>query len=262
MIRFFRTLGIVSLAVSAGRAGAAPRLALGENEKLVYHVSWAVLPAVGEIEVSAQAATDPNGTRLLRIVSSTRTRGLAYLLLPFKARSESLFDMSSGRLIWLGESSEKHGKNTVHSVRFDYAKNTADYIAPNAVPETRFLPMPRGYPTPTDLITCLLQARTWHMRPGDIHEALVLFEDDFYQLTIHAVGTESVTTPLGTYDTVILEPRMEKTPPKGMFRRGSTVRVWISTDESRLPLRFQVDFKFGAGEANLVEYQPPTAAER
>ncbi len=212
MIRLFRILCIVSLAGAALQSRAAPRLALGENEKLVYHVSWAVLPAVGEIQVSAQAATDPTGTRLLRIVSTTRTRGLAYLLLPFKARSESLFDMSSGRLIWLGESSEKHGKSIAHSVRFDYGKKIADYRVPDATPETRILPMPRGYPT--DLITCLLQARTWHMRPGDTHDALVLFEDDFYQLTIHAVGTESVTTPLGTYDTVILEPRMEKTPPR------------------------------------------------
>jgi hypothetical protein len=42
-----------------------------------------------------------------------------------------------------------------------------------------------------------------------------------------------------------------------MFKRGSSVRVWISQDERRLPVKFLVDFKFGSGVATLVNYQPP-----
>jgi hypothetical protein len=43
-----------------------------------------------------------------------------------------------------------------------------------------------------------------------------------------------------------------------MFRRGSTVRVWIETDDDRrLPVRFEVGFRFGTGTASLIEYQPP-----
>jgi len=48
---------------------------------------------------------------------------------------------------------------------------------------------------------------------------------------------------------------MEKTPPRGMFKKGSTVRVWIAQDDSHLPVRFQVDFKFGAGVATLVDHE-------
>jgi hypothetical protein len=63
---------------------------------------------------------------------------------------------------------------------------------------------------------------------------------------------------MGFFNTVVLVPRMEKTPPKGMFKRGSTVRVWIETDDDRrLPVRFEVGFRFGTGTASLIEYQPP-----
>jgi len=244
-------------ALLAATARAAPPLALGDNERLVYHVSWAVLPSVGVIDVTAHAETDPAGTKLLRIVTDTRTRGVASLLLPFEARAESLFDVATGRLVWLGESSDKRGQSAAHRVRFDYRRHEADYASAAG---DRVLPMPPGYPT--DLITSLLQSRTWHLRPGDTHDALVLFEDDFYQLTIHAIGYETVTTPLGDFQTVVIEPRMEKTPPKGMFKRGSTVRVWVSLDDRHLPVRFQVDFKFGAGVATLVDYRPPTPADR
>jgi hypothetical protein len=53
---------------------------------------------------------------------------------------------------------------------------------------------------------------------------------------------------------------MEKTPPKGMFKRGTAVRVWIAhNDPRRLPVRFEVEFKFGSGVATLTSYQPPSA---
>jgi len=141
-------------------------------------------------------------------------------------------------------------------VVFDYAKRMANYTNSLIAGPVRALPMPPG--NPTDLITCLLLARTWNLRPGEQHDALVLFNDDFYQLTIHARGYETLTTPLGTFNTLVLEPRMDKTPPLGMFKRGSTVRVWIAQDERRLPVRFQVHLKFGSGVATLVEYHPPT----
>jgi hypothetical protein len=50
---------------------------------------------------------------------------------------------------------------------------------------------------------------------------------------------------------------MEKTPPKGMFKRGSNVRVWISQDEQSLPVKFEVEFKFGVGISTLTKYTAP-----
>jgi hypothetical protein len=106
----------------------------------------------------------------------------------------------------------------------------------------------------------LIQTRTWDLQPGQSRDALVIHEDEFYDLTIHAVGQDEVHTPLGDFKALILEPRMEKGPPKGMFRKSASVRVWISQDERRLPVKFQLDFKFGAGVATLTSHQPPPSA--
>jgi hypothetical protein len=117
--------------------------------------------------------------------------------------------------------------------------------------------MPAG--DPSDLIMGLLQTRTWNLALGEKQDALVLFTNDFYELTIYHTRQEEVRTPLGTFQTKVLEPRMEKSAPKGMFKRGSTVRVWISDDERRLPVRFEVEFKIGTGTATLVGYEGPGA---
>ncbi len=251
-----KLLSLLPLMLAAGTAAqAAPAMALGDGESLVYHVSWFMVPGAGEIKVSAQSATDISGRRQLRIVSTTSTRGLAHLLLPFQARAESLFEPSTGRLIWLGETSETRSRHAAHTVVFDYSRRVANYN--NGLAQTPAVPLAMPPGEPTDLITCLMLARTWNLQPGQKHDALVLFDDEFYQLTIHAVRQEEVETPLGTFNTLVLEPRMEETPPKGMFKRGSTVRVWVSQDGRRLPVRFEVRFKVGAGLATLVRYHAP-----
>ena len=235
----------------------AATLPLQNGEKLTYRVSWAVVPGAGEIKISAQ--NDPSApTERLKVVTTTATRRLARMLLPFDAASESLFDLKTGLLSRLHESSDQGEKSTQRTITFDHKARTAAYTNPAEKPPTRTLPMPDG--DPTDLIMALMQTRGWNLKPGEKRDALVLFDDDFYELTIHFARYEDVRTPLGTFKTVVLEPRMDKTAPKGMFRRGSRVRVWIAQNDHRLPVKFEVEFKIGTGTATLESYTPPPKA--
>ena len=236
--------------VSAARAMRP--VALGENEEMDYSVSWAIIPGAGAITISGHPA-DSAGVPVVRVIAETSTRGVARLFLPFEARAESLFSTIDGRLLWFGESSRTRGKYDAHTVTFDYARGQAHY----ADQRTRDFAIPPGS-FPTDLITCLIQSRQWNLKPGEVRDAEVLFEDKLYLLTVHAVGTETLMTRFGTVDTLILEPRMEKAPPMGIFKHGSPVRVWVTTDSRRLPVRFTVQLPLGTGVASLVKYRPPS----
>jgi hypothetical protein len=262
MMRFLRRLALALPLIAALPAPAKDpaALPLRAGETLDYRVSWIILSGAGEISVSALAATDPDGAPLLRVITTTDSRGLARLLVPFDGRSESLYDADSGRLLWIGEShSDARHKHAAYTVNLDYAKDIAYYADAENPNRVEALPFPPNC-FPTDMITCLLRARNWDLKPGQTHEAIVLQDDDFFDLTVHALGYEKVRTPLGEFNTLVLEPRMERTPPKGMFKRGSTVRVWIAQDAQRLPVRFRVTFAVGAGVANLVSYQTAGSA--
>ncbi len=242
------------LLLAALPLAAETKLAVREGEMFTYKVSWAVLPGAGEIKISAAADTTGSTPRL-RVTTTTRTRGLASVLFPFDATAESLFDLARGHLLSLAESSTQRGKKSEHAVTFDYTTAQALYSVPGGSDAPRALPMPAG--DPMDLITSLVQTRAWDLKPGEKRDALVLFDDDFYELTIHAARFEEVRTSLGKFQALVLEPRMDKTAPKGMFKRGSTARVWISQDERRLPVKFEVEFKVGTGVATLTRYDPP-----
>lgn len=247
------------LFLAAFPAFADTQLALKDGEALTYKVSWAVIPGAGEIKISAQTDTSGPASRL-RVLTTTATKGFARWLLRFDARAESIFDPKTGHLLALTESSKQPDRETGHGVTFDYATARALYTTPGSNDPPRKLEMPAG--NPLDLITSLVQTRSWNLKVGEKRDALVLFDDEFYELTIYAVRTETVKTEMGKFQTLVLEPRMEKTAPKGMFKKGSTVRVWIETDDDRrLPVKFEVEFKIGTGVATLTHYEPPASSK-
>lgn len=228
-----------------------------DGERLTYRVSWAIVPGAGEIKVSAREESGADGPTLA-VTATTATRRLARMLLPFDAEAKSIFDLKTGRLLSLQETSTQRSKRSAHRVTFDYTSRQATYQGSKSADQPQVIAIPPG--DPTDLIMGLLQTRSWNLKQGEKQDALVLFANDFYELTIYYTRNEQVRTPLGTFPAMVLEPRMERTAPKGMFKRGSTVRVWISQDERRLPLKFEVEFKIGTGTATLEAHEGPTAS--
>ncbi|MSU52268.1 MAG: DUF3108 domain-containing protein, partial [Opitutaceae bacterium] len=177
-------------------------------------------------------------------------------LYAFDARAEALVEAPTGRLIAHVETTTTQEKQTRHITTLDYAKRLALYRDEIEPGRNLDVPLPPG--DPLDLIMSLITTRQWDLKPGEKRDALVLFDQDPYELTIHAVRYDEITNRLGTFQTLVLEPRMDKTPPKGMFKRGSAVRVWIAqNDPRRLPVKFEVELKFGSAVATLVAYQPP-----
>lgn len=252
----FVVLGLGCAMANAAKPPPPPSLPLQDGERLVYRVSWAVVPGAGEIKISAQKDPKAPDQRLI-VTSTTATRRLARMLLPFDAESDSVFDLKTGQLLSLREKNNHRGRNNEHLVTFDYATRQATYAAPGT--PSRLLPMPEG--DPVDLIMGLLETRGWNLGPGEKREALILFDDDFYELTIHFARYEEVRTPIGTFKTTVLEPRMDRAPPKGMFKRGSKVRVWIAQNDHHLPVKFEVEFKIGTGTATIESYTPPAGAK-
>jgi Protein of unknown function (DUF3108) len=245
-------------ALACARADSAPLQShgIGNGEVLTYSVRWGIIPSIGRIKISADTLGEGSG-EVLRVTTTTATWGLARGIFPFDGRGESVYQASSGRLMTSDQWSAYRDKVVKNSVSFDYDKMTAAFTDDIHPDKSRRLVMPEG--DPSDLILALIQTRYWNLKPGDKRDALVIFQDQFYQLTIHAQDEpDYVLTSLGLFKATVLVPRMEKTPPLGMFKRGSTVRVWIAQDDPRhLPVRFEVGFKVGTGTATLLEYQPP-----
>lgn len=234
----------------------APLLGLGDGESLTYSVRWGIIPSVGRIKINADAV-GTGSDAFLKVTTNTSTWGIARGLFPFDGRGESVYEARTGQLLSISESSSYQNKQVKDNIVFNYGKMTALFTDEIRPEKSHKVKMPDG--DPSDLILALIQTRYWNLQPGQQRDALVIFKDQFYPLTIRAEeDPDYVFTSMGLFKAVVLVPRMEKTPPIGMFKNGSTVRVWIETNDTRrLPVRFEVGFRFGTGTATILSYTPP-----
>ena len=232
----------------------ADTIALGDGESMKFRVGWSIFSKAGEITVNAKTEII-GGLPSVRVTTRLATSGVVRSLYTLEASGDCVFDAVDGRLLAITTKSVSGKKRTHAMAVFNYAAGTLrydDFLRPE---KSGALPIPQN--EAMDLITALVQTRAWDMKPGDSRPITAIFEDDFYDLLVTATRYEKVKTMWGEVETLVLEPAMAPgVAPRGMFKKGATVRVWVSQDARRLPVKFQLGLKYGTGTATLVEYKP------
>lgn len=229
----------------------ADDLALTAGEKFTYRLSWGVFGKAAELNITAAEEPGASAPRT-RITMETSTRGLIRALYPFDGKAESIYDNQSGRLLEATATTMTRTKETEATIVLDYDQGKAiytDYRRPDRSLEVELPAM-----EPVDFLTTLISTRQWDIEVGQKRDVSVLFDDEFYELSITAEAVETIPTRWGKKEALVLVPRMEENP-KGMFKRGGEVRVWLSLDEDRLPLRFEVKVAVGTAMAILTKYE-------
>lgn len=235
-------------------ARAADGLALRPGEYLAYRVSWSLLGKAGEIEVSARAAADKSPAPCTEVLVRTASAGLARALYAFDGEVRSLFDATDGKLLSATATTRSKRKRTEASITLDHSTSRAAYVDHLDARRNTSVPLPTS--PPQDLVTCLIESRDWFSQPGDKRAVSVLFDNQFYDLTLQAVRFERVQTEDGRRDALLVVPRMERNP-RGLFKRGGEIRVWLDRAPPHLPVRFEVETKAGTAVALLTDYRPP-----
>jgi len=250
---FFAAMSMTALALRA------EPIALGDGERLEFRVAWGILPNAGEIIVTASTERVMGEARAnTRVITNIETRGIVRKLYTLEVKGDSLFDGRDGRILTMAMTSTAGNKRTSTKSSFDYTNRLMHFEDLLRPENNATLPLPKA--ETMDLITALVQTRAWDMKPGDSRPIVAIFEDEFYDLTVTALGYEKVKAPWGEVNALILAPvPTPGTPPKGMFKKDAVVRVWISQDEKRLPVKFQLGLKYGTGTAYLTRHTPPPA---
>ena len=236
-------------------AAAAPFTAFRDGESFTYKVGFAIFSHAGDIIIAAHDQK-LGGLEVMSVTTDTKSRGFVRGVYAFDNKAEVVIDKASGRMLRVKESGADPKRATDTEMVFDYKGRVARYTDRVRLDRTTEIPIPDG--NPVDLISALVQTRDWNLQPGEKRDLLVQFGRDFYPLAIYADRYEEVRTPLGTYNTLVLIPRMEKNP-QGLFKKGGQIKVWISQDASNLPVKMQLKLNFGSATLLLSDYKSTAA---
>jgi hypothetical protein len=241
--------------LAASILSAAPFTAIADGETFVYRVGFAIFSHAGDIVISGQHSDPGSGRHLVKVTVDTRSRGIVRGLYEFDSKAVATIDGASGRLLGVIETGSDPKRPIDNEFIVDYDKRRAVYTDRVRTERSLELPLPDGG-DPIDLISALVQTREWDLKPGEKRDVIVQFARDFYPISIYAEGYEEVRTPKGKFRTLVLVPRMEQ-DPKGLFKRGGEIKVWIAQDGSRLPVKMQLKLRFGTATLSLSDYQAP-----
>jgi hypothetical protein len=233
---------------------AAPFVAIRDGESFTYKVGFGIFMHAGDIVISGRNDADA-GHENIAITAATTTRGFVRGFYQYDNSAVALIDRSTGRLLSVKETGAEPKRVIDSEFVIDYEKRAGVFTDRVRSERSLTIPLPAGG-DPIDLISALVQTRDWNLKPGEKRDVVVQFGRDFYPIAIHAEAYEQVHTPMGDYKTLVLVPRMDK-DPKGLFKRGGQIKVWIAQDGSRLPVRMQLKLNFGTASLSLSSYQAP-----
>jgi hypothetical protein len=106
---------------------------------------------------------------------------------------------------------------------------------------------------PMDDISLIYYVRTLPLADGDKYELRRYFQTTGNPIVINVVRHERVTVPAGSFDAVVVEPRIA-TP--GIFADEGRAQVWFSADSARLLLQLKSHVRFGSLNLYLTRVTP------
>ncbi|HXA02131.1 MAG TPA: DUF3108 domain-containing protein [Cytophagaceae bacterium] len=140
-------------------------------------------------------------------------------------------------------------------VHYDYAKDvaTVDREGKNGKDKSR-----KEYAITKDvqdIVSGFYFLRTINfnkMKVGDTIRTIAFFEDKTYDFRIRFLGKGIIDTKFGEISAIKLSPIM---PDNKLFEGGSSIRMWISDDKNKIPVKIEADMFVGAVEMDLKSYR-------
>jgi len=90
------------------------------------------------------------------------------------------------------------------------------------------------------------------LKPGSVVKMDAFFDDKVYDFKIRFVEREQVKTKLGKINAVVMSPIM---PENSLFDGENSIKVWISDDRNKVPLKIKAEMFVGAVEIDILEYK-------
>jgi len=90
-----------------------------------------------------------------------------------------------------------------------------------------------------------------HLRKNDTLKLFGIFEDKTYNFNIIYLGKTLIKTKFGKSNSFVISPIM---PENKLFKGAHPIRMWISDDQNRIPLKIEAELLLGSVDLDITDY--------
>lgn len=221
-----------------------------QGEQLKYGIYYSFVKA-GTAFIKNRGLVDINGQKAY--VIQTTAFSAPVIDTVFKVRDINLSWLDARNFYSLGYSQSLREGNYRRDewVTFDYKTNTykgelSKKSGTRAIAGTLTKPV-------LDMLTSLYFVRSQNLRNGQDVIFDIINREEQYPLVVKIVGRETIKTPAGKFKCVVVEPQFRG---EGIFvSKGKNLRVWLTDDDRKMPIKMKTEVFIGSVSAELLEYK-------
>ncbi|MDR2963404.1 MAG: DUF3108 domain-containing protein [Bacteroidales bacterium] len=239
----FTALLAMSFASTDSEIGNSQAFKAGEE---LHYVLYYGLVNGGAATITLRETT-MNNKQVLHAKASMKTTGMADWIFGIEDVYESYFDDANKCKPLKAIRNIKENKYRYYEeVTFDHAKKTVTSTKNGTIS------------TPTnmyDLISSLYYIRKEglkNLKTNDTISMLIYFSDEVYPYKLIYKGREKISTKMGKYNALKLQPLVEV---GRIFKTKDDVSFWVSDDVNHVPLRVEFNMTLGSLKCDLVSYK-------
>ncbi len=231
---------------SGPRGDAGSFKAFQPGERLNFDLHWNGIFA-GTAVLSVEPIEEIGGQPAWHFLLSVRSSPFLDLFYKVRSTFEGFADLSMSRSLLYRKKQQEGSYRSDVRVDFDWETLTARYE--NRGKKRQETPILPGTLDPLSVCYFL---RLQDLAVGQELQSPVSDGKKCVPGRIRVVAREFVSSPAGRFDTFVVEPDLRHL--EGVFKRSkaATLRVWITADEKRIPVRVKSDVKVGHFTATLV----------
>jgi len=104
-----------------------------------------------------------------------------------------------------------------------------------------------------DMLSALYYVRAHKLNVGEDVVFDIVNREKQYPLIVKVLKKEKVKVAAGKFNCVLVEPQFRG---EGIFiAKGKSLKVWLTDDEYKMPVKMAVEVFIGSVSAELLEYQ-------
>lgn len=220
------------------------------GEKLEYKLNYGFLNASYASLSLKEEVLD--GEKVFRATSVGRTTGLARLFFKVDDIYETFFSLDNVKPIKSIRDIYEGGYEREAETKYDYESNTAFFYDKLKNINKEF----KIHSEIQDIISTFYYLRK-HLdisllKPNDLIYVDIFFDKEIYPFKMMFLGKERIKTKFGLVECLKLRPYMES---GRVFRDNEGIKIWVTNDENRVPIKVKADLRVGSIVANLVSFR-------